>query len=51
MNALKNAVISAKILANVQAGMTTQQAFDSVIGEGSYAKMAGELYDALNAKA
>ena len=51
MNALKNAAISAKIIANVQAGMAMHQAFDSVMGEGYYAKMAGDLYDDLNAKA
>lgn len=51
MQALKNAAISAKILANVQAGMTPQQAFDAVIGEGAWMKLAGELYDALRAKA
>lgn len=46
-----NAKISAAILANVAAGMTLPQAFDAVLGEGAYAKMAGELYDALRAKA
>lgn len=51
MNANKNAAISAKILSNIHAGMTLQQAFDAVIGNGAYAKMAGELYDELRAKA
>lgn len=50
MQALKNAAISAKILANVQAGMTLPQAFDAVLGEGAYMKLAGEVYDELNAK-
>jgi len=51
MNEIKNAAISAKILANIQAGMPLQQAFDAVFGDGAYAKMAGELYDELRAKA
>ena len=51
MEALKNAIISAKILAHVQAGMTLRQAFDAVLGEGAYSKLAGEVYDALRAKA
>lgn len=50
MQALKNAAISAKILANVQAGMTLPEAFDAVLGEGAYLKLAGDLYDELNAK-
>lgn len=44
---MKNAQISAAILANVAAGMTIQQAFDAVIGEGAYMKLAGEVYDQL----
>ena len=51
MNAIKNAAINANILAYIQAGMTLQQAFDAVIGEGAYAKMASELYGELRAKA
>ena len=50
MNTLKNAAISAQIMALVEAGTSLQQAFDAVLGEGAYAKMAGELYDALRAK-
>lgn len=50
MQALKNAAISAKIIANVQAGMTLPEAFDAVLGEGAYLKLAGDLYDQLNAK-
>ena len=46
-----NAKISAAILANIQSGMTVRQAFDAVLGGGAYSKMAGELYDALRAKA
>ena len=58
MQALKNAAISAQIMTNVQAGkpasqqagMTLAQAFDAVMGEGAYVKLAGEVYDALRAK-
>ena len=51
MEQIKNAAISALIMSKVAEGMTIRQAFDAVIGEGAYAKMAGELYDALRAKA
>ena len=46
-----NSKISAAILANIAAGMTLPQAFDAVLGKGAYAKLAGDLYDALRAKA
>ena len=46
-----NAKISAAILANIACGMALPQAFDAVLGEGAYAKLAGDLYDALRAKA
>ena len=42
--------ISARILALVAAGMTTREAFDAVLGPGSYQKMAESLYDALKAR-
>lgn len=45
----KNATISARILANVAAGMTVDQAIDAVFGEGAYQQIAGDLYDALRA--
>lgn len=50
MNELKNAAISAKILSLKQSGMTLRQAFDAVLGEGAYSKLAGEVYDTLRAK-
>ena len=50
MQALKNAAISAKIIANMQGGMTLPQAFDAALGQGAYAKLAGEVYDALRAE-
>ena len=46
----KNATISAKILAKMQAGMTVQQAIDAVLGEGTFMKLAGEVYDELRSK-
>ena len=45
----KDPIISAKILAAMASGMELTAAFDSVLGVGAYAKMAGELYDALRA--
>lgn len=41
------AQISARILAEVAAGKTVVQAYDAVMGEGAYLKLAGELYDAM----
>ncbi len=43
----KNAAISARILANVAAGMTIDQAIDAVFGQGAYLSIAGDLYEAL----
>lgn len=43
----KTQVISALILAEVAKGRTIQQAFDAVIGEGAYVKLAGEVWEAL----
>lgn len=48
---MKNAQISAAILANVAKGMDLPTAYDAVFGEGAYIKMAGDIYDALRAKA
>lgn len=47
---LKNAEISARILALRAAGMTIREAIDAVLGEGAYKQIAGDLYDALRAK-
>lgn len=46
-----NAKISAAILAHVANGKTLPEAYDAMFGEGAYVKMAGEMYDALRAKA
>jgi len=46
----KDPIIIAKILTAMSNGMELNEAFDFVIGEGAYAKLAGDLYDALRAK-
>ena len=51
MNTQLSAQISARILALVATGHTIRAAFDAVLGAGAYSKMAGEIYDALRAKA
>lgn len=48
----KHQQISAKILQEMQAnGGNLRAAFDAVMGEGAYMKLASDLYDALRAKA
>jgi DNA integrity scanning protein DisA with diadenylate cyclase activity len=42
--------ISARILALVAAGKDIRSAVDEVLGAGTSAKIAGDLYDALRAK-
>jgi len=42
-----NFKISARILALVNSGKTLPEAFDEILGEGAYSKLAGELYDAM----
>jgi len=44
-----NAMISAAILVRVATGATVREAFDAVMGSGSFERLAGELYDALRA--
>ncbi len=43
--------LSAMILANMEKGMEIDQAFDAVMGEGAYRKMAGEVYRQLRGEA
>jgi hypothetical protein len=43
----KQQAISTLIIAKVAKGSTIQEAFDAVIGEGAYAKLAGEIWEAL----
>jgi alpha/beta superfamily hydrolase len=45
----KNLVISVAIKSLTEQGLTVKQAFEVIFGEGSYEKMAGEIYDALKA--
>lgn len=46
-----NAIISARILTHIAQGMTVAQALDAVLGAGTHAAIAGDLYDALRARA
>lgn len=47
---IKNIRISAEILKLVLAGQDVRQAFNVVIGEGAYEKLAGDIYDELKAR-
>jgi len=47
----KNAEISLRIARLVSAGASVQAAVDEVLGAGTYAKLAADLYDGLNARA
>lgn len=51
METIKNAQISALVLAHVAGGKSLPEAYDAVMGEGAYMKMAGEVYNHLRAKA
>ena len=44
-----NSNISARILALVADGCSLRAATDAVLGKGTFARIAGEIYDALNA--
>lgn len=48
---MTNATISALILSKIAAGLTLEAAINATFGEDSYAKIAGEIYDALRAQA
>lgn len=48
--ALKNSTISALILQHIANGKTQAESIDAVLGAGAYAKLVGDLYDALRAK-
>lgn len=45
----KQQAISALILAQVAQGKSIKEAFDAVIGEGSYDRLAGEIWEAFQA--
>lgn len=40
-------IISARILAHVANGMELRDAIDTVLGAGTYSRLAGEIYDTL----
>ena len=44
-----NATISARILALIADGFSLRAATDAVLGKGTFERIAGEIYDALNA--
>jgi hypothetical protein len=43
----KQQAVSTLILAEVAKGKTIEQAFNAVIGEGAYKRLAGEVWEAL----
>lgn len=45
-----NSLISVAILTRLADGQSMQEAMDAVLGAGTYAKLAGDVYDALRAK-
>lgn len=47
----KNVVISVAISMLVKSGVAVDAAFDLLFGEGAYVRFAGQVYDALRAKA
>lgn len=47
----KTQAISAAIAAKVEAGLTVRQAFDAVLGAGAWERLAGEVWEALQAPA
>lgn len=47
----KTSAISTMILAAIADGKDVREAIDSVLGEGTFENFAGDLYDALRAKA
>lgn len=46
-----NQQISVAILSKVAQGLSLRDAIDAVLGAGTFEKVAGDLYDALRAKA
>lgn len=47
----KNAIISMKILAKMNDGLSVREAIDAVLGAGTFEQVAGDVYDALRAQA
>lgn len=50
MTATKNAALSAAILRELSAGKDIAAAVDAVLGSGTYAQLASDLYDALRTR-
>lgn len=46
----KNQTISAMILNEIANGKTVSEAVDAILGEGTYQTLAGDIFDALNAR-
>jgi hypothetical protein len=46
---MKNQIITAKIVALLDAGFTIEAAIEQVFGAGSFEKIAGQIYDMLRA--
>lgn len=49
MTTERKAQISARIIAEIGKGKSLQEAIDTVLGEGRYAQIASDLYEALRA--
>lgn len=47
---MKNAAITARLVALMAEGQDVRQAWETVFGAGSWETMAGEIYDALRAR-
>lgn len=45
----KTQAISAMILTKIEAGMSTREAFDAVLGAGRFEQLAGDIWEAANA--
>lgn len=50
MKMSKQQIISAKILSEINSGKSLKDAIDSVLGQGQYEKLAGNVWETLNAK-
>ena len=46
----KDQTISAMILNEIASGKSVSEAVDSILGEGTYETVAGDIFDALNAR-
>jgi hypothetical protein len=46
-----NALISVAVLTRIAEGQSMEEALDAVVGKGTYAKLAGDVYYALRTNA